>query len=583
MWELFSRRLSEKAGYAVGYGRGRTISIATLRERHQLSAHRLPADSAVLSFVATDALAEGEDMRHNPVGLLSKAERKTAATIAGAMKSHKADEKEAKAAASAAKVSATYNRRVIICPRCEKRFQKQVWYDKHQRDNCGLSGAKVNRRRVHDASTVRALVKLQDDDLADYAEAEEEAGLDLINPEFTSPDFGWELVADVRNSSGVLLPPVEFASLVWTAVQHVREAPVGSRVRISAARFESTASDDFGPDWRAAFYYGQVVSVNAQRSCVNVLWSGDEKPYPSHVQHIQVGSDGDVAVEPRAAIVKSRVVGGAAHRNHVHVGCAIVSVNSVTTLTLDAVTSALAQAAPSKKQPVRVVLRRPTPQPKSWRGQARSAAHWKPSSDWHPSVVSFFDELMKDPRLERRSNRVYERMQVQFGTSLDGDGKCMLPSADAVEKRMLATFRKKKEQQRDNAQDSAARALAREVANGNHEEEGEIVVSDDDADGPDDAGADDGDEDGGSGAAEKEPEDLAQPSDETVHYAALAGVNVTVLRQRLRDSGETALATVKQSELPAGTPESGNAKSEAVKRLLRERLARILARDAITA
>ena len=81
------------------------------------------------------------------------------------------------------------------------------------------------------------------------------------------------------------------------------------------------------------------------------------------------------------------------------VGCAIVSVNSVTTLTLDAVTSALAQAAPSKEQPVRVVLRRPTPQPKSWRGQARSAAHWKPSSDWHPSVVSFFfDELMKDPR-----------------------------------------------------------------------------------------------------------------------------------------------------------------------------------------
>ena len=117
LWELFSRRLSEKAGYAVGYGRGRTISIATLRERHQLSAHRLPADSAVLSFVATDALAEGEDMRHNPVGLLSKAERKTAATIAGAMKSHKADEMEAKAAASAAKVSATYNGRVIICPR----------------------------------------------------------------------------------------------------------------------------------------------------------------------------------------------------------------------------------------------------------------------------------------------------------------------------------------------------------------------------------------------------------------------------------------------------------------------------------
>ena len=236
LWELFSRRLSEKAGYAVGYGRGRTISIATLRERHQLSAHRLPADSAVLSFVATDALAEGEDMRHNPVGLLSKAERKTAATIAGAMKSHKADEKEAKAAASAAKVSATYNGRVIICPRCEKRFQKQVWYDKHQRDNCGLSGAKVNRRRVHDASTVRALVKLQDDDLADYAEAEEEAGLDLINPEFTSPDFGWELVADVRNSSGVLLPPVSlprWCGLQCSTFERRLSVPVFELVRLA--------------------------------------------------------------------------------------------------------------------------------------------------------------------------------------------------------------------------------------------------------------------------------------------------------------------------------------------------------------
>ena len=581
LWELFSKRLSERAGYAVGYGRGRTILTQTLKERHQLAAHRLPADSAKLSFVATDALAEGEDVRHNPVGLLSKKQKADAATIADAMKSSKADEKKARAVASAAKVAATYNSNVIICPVCARRFKKQVWYDRHQRNNCGLGAAAVNRRRVHDASTVRALVKLRDDDLADLAEAEQEAGLDLIKPEFTSSDFGWELSADVRSSSGVLLPPAEFASLVWTSVSHIREAPALSRVRISATHFETTAPGDFGPDWRSAFYYGQVVSVNAARSCVNVLWSGDDEPYQSHVQHIEVGSDSDVPVEPRAAVVKRRALGGAAHRNHVHVGCVIISVNSIETPTLDAVTRALAQASPSKEQPLRVVLRRPSPQPKSWRGQARSEAHSIPPTDWHPSVVSFFDELMKDPRLERRSNRVYEQLQLQFGTSLDSDGKCMLPTRDAVEKKMLRVFKNKREQQRKEAQDSAARALAREVANGNAEEEGEIVVSDDDDDEPGDPGPED--DDGSDGAAGGGSEDTAQPSDEIVHFDALAGVNVTVLRQRLRDSGEAALATVKQSDLPPGTPESGNAKSEAVKRLLRERLARALARGASTA
>ena len=79
-------------------------------------------------------------------------------------------------------------------------------------------------------------------------------------------------------------------------------------------------------------------------------------------------------------------------------------------------------------------------------------------------------------------------------------------------------------------------------------------------------------EDGGS------PDEGEDAIDSDAHYGALDGVGVAVLRQRLRDEGEGCLATVKQADLPAGTPSSGAGKSEATKELLRRRLAWVLGR-----
>jgi len=68
-----------------------------------------------------------------------------------------------------------------------------------------------------------------------------------------------------------------------------------------------------------------------------------------------------------------------------------------------------------------------------------------------------------------------------------------------------------------------------------------------------------------------------EQSEEDAHYAALGGVQVAVLRARLRENDNEALATVKQSDLAPSTPSAGPAKSAAVKELLRRRLARVLA------
>ena len=71
--------------------------------------------------------------------------------------------------------------------------------------------------------------------------------------------------------------------------------------------------------------------------------------------------------------------------------------------------------------------------------------------------------------------------------------------------------------------------------------------------------------------------DGTELSEEDAHYAALDGVQVAVLRARLRENDNEALATVKQGDLAPGTPLAGPAKSAAVKELLRRRLARVLA------
>ena len=52
---------------------------------------------------------------------------------------------------------------------------------------------------------------------------------------------------------------------------------------------------------------------------------------------------------------------------------------------------------------------------------------------------------------------------------------------------------------------------------------------------------------------------------------------VSVLRQGLREQGWPEQATVQTSDLPHGTPTSGNGKADAVKEVLRRRLAHVWA------
>ena len=136
---------------------------------------------------------------------------------------------------------------------------------------------------------------------------------------------------------------------------------------------------------------------------------------------------------------------------------------------------------------------------------------------------------------------------------------------------MLTRFKNKRESERREVQDKAARALAREAAVGDEIALGEIVVSDDE-DAPDEDALDED-----LPEVQQAPTENRDESDEAVHFAALDGVTVTELRQRLRESGKSELATVKADTLPPGTPTEGPEKSAAVLRLLRERLARSLA------
>ena len=103
------------------------------------------------------------------------------------MKDEKSEQRKARYTAAMTKVQATYNANVVSCGDCGAKFQKlrdgspPVALKKHRQSGCGRFAAGVKRKREHDAGTIRARVKLHDDDLADEAELAEEQGLDLIH------------------------------------------------------------------------------------------------------------------------------------------------------------------------------------------------------------------------------------------------------------------------------------------------------------------------------------------------------------------------------------------------------------------
>lgn len=535
-----------------------------------------------VDYPETAALPEGQSARHNPAGVLSSAQKRDATAAAAALAQEKSEQRKARSTAAITKVQATYNGDVVVCGDCGAKFQKLKdgrppdAFFKHQQSSCGRFAARVERKREHDAGTIRARVKLHDDDLADEAELAEEQGLDLITATFTSSSFGWSLGdANERHI------PSAYRGLQWSAAASSADIPQGAFVRIQARRFGEAAVDDFGTEWDAAHYYGRVVSKSG--GTVSVQY--DDATYPSHFTHLEIGVSPTVALAAGPAVVQSLSADGAARRQIVHVGCQIVSVGDVSTMTLASAEEQLRASAPSDERPVTVVLRRPPPKPASWRGAARSAAHRRPPYEWHPSVVQRIDQLLEDPRFARRSNAVYEALKVDFGHATE-NGKCLLPALKHVEARMLTAFKKKQQAKRDAAQDAAARALAAaaagDVPDESADDDDELIADDNANEEPEEgtsAASADTAESAGSAATGPGNGGVGggtEPSEEDAQYAALDGSGVAVLRARLRENDQEALATVKQSDLPPGTASAGPAKSAAVKEILRRRLARVL-------
>ena len=565
LWELFSRRLSEQAGRAVGYGRGRVISKAVLQQRHSYDLHKLSENAATIEYPETGALPDGAVARENPAPCLSRTQKSDAATAAEALKSQKQVSREARKSAAASKVQATFNGNVVRCDDCSAVFHRASSLEKHRAAQCGSRSVHVERRRVHDAGTVKSLVTLHDEDLADEAELAEEQGLDLITASFSSP-FGWDL--SEQPVGGV---PTEFSGLSWATPVSPDDIIAGTRVRTPAARFGGTAAfDDFGPAWRDSFYYGVVKS----RRGVQLQVEYPDGVYPVHFSHSQVGStSADAAASSVGpAVVKSLDSVGAARRLLIHRDCVIVRVGGVDTPTCALAQQQLAASEPTAERPVVVVLRRPPPTAKTWRGAARSAANRRPPHQWHDDVMTFCDNLLQNPTLSRRSNAVYERLKHEFGHDVHADGRCALPPLKDVEARMLNVWKKKQKAARDAAQDSAAQALVQAVNDegGVDEEEQQenLVIT---------FPWEDGSEDTSTVAAAPRGSAGDGGTSADAHYGALGGVKVARLRELLRERGEAPLATVKQSDLPPDTPPSGPARSAAVLEILRRRLACVLA------
>ena len=575
-WELFSKKLSQAAGTAVGYGPGREFSTALLRSRHSLAAHRLPSFGAHLSFPDTDALEEGQHPRHNPAPQLSREQKKDAKVAAEALRDEKVAIRTKRTDAAQSARDATYNHNALLCPDCKTaKFIRPSALAKHRANKCGMVAKRLERRRDHDACTIRARVKHMDDDLAEEAEIAESVGLDLRTVHFPSAPYDWVLVEQLSTADGNVAP-LAFAGLAWTQAGSLGRLTDGVRVCISAARFEDAAKDDFVENWRTSWYYGWVRgAANARNQTVDVEYADDSGTGPAHFSHLHIGNEvSDVtAIAARPALVFSRTRGGVAHRAGVPVGSVVVSVGGVNTPSLPSALSELAKQAPkSDEKPLGVVLRRPCPTgSRTWRASARSATHRDAGKyDWdkHPKVAEAMDEILKDPTMSRRGQAVETALHAQFRTALDENDLPEMPLLKAVEARMITAWKNNEKSKARAAQDEAALELARKVG----EEPDEELESDDEPPGEGDDPSDSAPK-GSGGDGDTTSDNMREVTQ--AHFDSLSGVTVTRLRERLRLLNEAALATVKDTDLPEGI--AGTEKSAAVVVVLRGRLASVLA------
>ena len=270
LWELFSRRLSARAGRAVGYGRGRTISKSELTAKHGLALHKLP--DVAMSFPEAEALPEGDDLRHNPAPCLSGSQKKDAVAASAALKQNKSEAREARKSSIQLRKEATFNQRTHVCEKCGLQFHRHKSLANHTANDCGVQKLRVQRRETHDAGTIKSLVQLNDDDLADEAQLAEENGLDLITATFTSSSFGWDIGDDQHQI------PSEFRALHWESHASGSSVKIGDRIRVPARLFGEYAFAEFGAEWHGAFYYGWCHSKRANVVSIEYCASHSSQP-----------------------------------------------------------------------------------------------------------------------------------------------------------------------------------------------------------------------------------------------------------------------------------------------------------------
>jgi hypothetical protein len=408
---------------------------------------------------------------------------------------------------------------------------------------------------------------VHDGDIAEELEAEAERGLDVVQVTFFSREFGWTLCEQL----GADRTPREFEGLVWS--KPPSSVQDGTLLRVAAHRFGDAVCDEVTLEWRSGYLYGRSTGLSAEAGRLMVSYV-DGGNYETKLSFVEVGSRSSPYVrgEPRAAVVTKVVALGAAACQLVQIGFVVVDVGGFAAPTFESASELLADAKASEDEPLIVRLRRSAPG-MLYRGAARKVCCARPPYPWPDDVAESVTKLLMNPVNSRRFKNVYVALKAEYEYALDENRRPKMPSAKAIESRMLAVYKKKKKQARDVAQNDAARCLARAArkAGVDNDDEDEVVSDDESTDGEEGAG------DAAAAAAAAAASNSTEVDAAEVHYLQLKSVGVKRLRELLREErgDETELVQVKTSDLSDTDHRTRAATAFATLELLRRRLATV--------
>jgi len=156
------------------------IPRGALVAKHGLGLLKLPSGSASISFPELGDI-EGTAIRSNPGSLLSREQKKEASEKIALTKASRVEDIAEMASISAAETTAAFSSSRLSCPRCPAKFTSPKRLENHEKSDCGRYAKAILRRKIHDARTIRARMRRNDDDLAEEAEMLEEEGLDIVH------------------------------------------------------------------------------------------------------------------------------------------------------------------------------------------------------------------------------------------------------------------------------------------------------------------------------------------------------------------------------------------------------------------